>query len=491
MESHQPHVVVLPFMAQGHTIPLLDLSKALSSMGLKITIVTTPSNSPFILQSLSNHSNIHLLHLEFPPIEGLPKGCENTDQLPSLDFFLPFLQATARLKEPFKRLLARMLDARDAPICVIVDFFLGTAASACREFNIPRLVFNGMGAFAAAVCKSLCVHAPYKHVSSDSEPLHMPGMPATLRLTMGDAPGLLQVLDVENDPFIQFYMEEGRHEQESWGLIVNSFLELEPQFGKWLDSFYQNGAKAWCIGPLFLYNQQQQSHKSDCFSSNGSVDEAKGDWSGAWCMDWLDGHALSNECGSVIFVSFGTQTHIPDEQLDEIRHGLEMCGHPFVWVVRSKTWSPPQGMVDGTKGRGLIIRTWSPQRRILAHPAIGGFLSHCGWNSVVESLSVGVPILAWPMIAEQHLNAKLLVEMVGAGERIRQEAASDGAITVTREAICEGVRSLMDGENGKRVRKRATEVSQMAKAAVCDGGSSHESLKAMMKKLVSCSELCS
>lgn len=157
---------------------------------------------------------------------------------------------------------------------------------------------------------------------------------------------------------------------------------------------------------------------------------------------------------------------------------------PFLWVVRSDIWSLPDGMEERVKGKGLIIREWVDQPAILKHSAIGGFLSHCGWNSILESLSVGVPILAWPMIAEQAVNAKLVVEGLHIGVGIEKMQGADAkVIGVSREAISRGVKELMEGCQGKISREESQTLGEVARQAVKEAGSSYLSLKKLIDQL--------
>lgn len=142
-------------------------------------------------------------------------------------------------------------------------------------------------------------------------------------------------------------------------------------------------------------------------------------------------------------------------------------------------------MFSNFEGKGLIAREWVDQRQILAHRAVGGFLSHCGWNSVLESISAGVPILAWPMIAEQSLNAKLVAEGLGAGLAIKKvKDHSRLGFEVSRQAIREGVRELMlGGEKGRNAKERAQALGRVAWLAVQEGGSSYQALDKLIDQL--------
>ncbi|KAJ9184140.1 hypothetical protein P3X46_007911 [Hevea brasiliensis] len=460
------HVVIFPFMAQGHILPLLDLSKALSRQHIKVSIITTPGNAKSILNYISSYPHVYLIEIPFPTIDGLPKGCENTSQLPSMEFHLPFVNVTKQLRKPFQNILETMLESQTPPLCVISDFFLGWTLAVCRELGVPRLVFHGMGVLSMAIIKSVWVHQPHLKAKSVFDPLNLPGMKLPFTLTSADLPETINIQN-HDDPFSQLIEEVGEADANSWGVVVNSFEELERSHIPCFESFY-NGAKAWCVGPLYLHEKMEDLDKS-----NSSM-----------LMQWL----VEQTPDSVIYVSFGTQADISDTQLNEVAFGLKDSGFPFVWVVRSKAWTLPVGMEEKIKGKGLIIKEWVDQPKILSQRAIGGFLSHCGWNSVLESVSTGVPILAWPMIAEQSLNAKLIVDGLGAGVSVKREkkCGSSELVIVSREAICEGVRELMGGEKGRNARERAQALGRVARGAVQEGGSSDATLSKMIDQLRAC-----
>ncbi|KAB2610933.1 UDP-glycosyltransferase 90A1-like [Pyrus ussuriensis x Pyrus communis] len=430
-----PHVVIFPFMAQGHTIPLLDISKELSNRGLKVTIVTTPLNAPFIHSKLSNHTSITVSVVPFPYVPDLPEGCENTADLPSMDSWVPFVTATKQMKPQFETLLHDMVDGGSRPLCVISDFFLGWTLDTCRSFDIPRVVSHGMGVLPMLVLKTAPVHVQCQYQRQRQKTLDLestdllPNLALPFTLDISDLPPRFSDL---NDAFERVISEVEEVDKNSWGVIVNSFQELE----------------SWCVGPVLLYEE-------DDGSRNESVS----------CpyIKWLDGQDGS---GAAIYVSFGTQVRLSDDQMDEIAYGLEMAGYRFIWAVRSKT--------------GFLVRDWVDQRSILAHPTVGGFLSHCGWNSVMESLSMGVPLLAWPMGAEQPLNAKYVAVGLKAGLMVKREKIK----TVDRHVICEGVRELMGGEKGRRARERARVLGSTARRAVEKGGSSDKKLDELIKSLI-------
>lgn len=459
-------------MAQGHTIPLLDLSRALSRRDLKVTIITTPSNAHTIVPYISKYSNIHLREIPFPKVHGLPEGCENMSQTFSSDHLLPFLNATKLLREPFEATLRDMCQVdQDRPTCVISDSFLGWTNALCQSLGLPRVVFHGMGVFSMTVKKSMVIYQTHsksvKGNYSDDDVLEVKGVDLPFHLKRADLPNSLRETDCRVS---EFFTEAERSDLGSWAVIANSFMELDKDYVLPLESLYGNGTRVFCLGPLFLYDQME---------GDGNIGPNGPDPSEEWA-DWLNQRVDQEKY--VLYVSFGSQAKLCDEQLDELAYGLEKSGVDYIWVVRSKTWSPPSGLISGGVTKGLIVRQWVDQKWVLAHRAVGGFLSHSGWNSTLESLGYGVPILAWPMQAEQHLNAKYLVEGLKVGIGLPSASARDGRI-VRREEIREGVEELMRGVRGKQAREKAIELGRMAKRAIQVGGSSYSHLNEIIQRV--------
>ncbi|XP_031479146.1 scopoletin glucosyltransferase-like [Nymphaea colorata] len=462
-----PHLIVFPFMAQGHTLPLLDLAKMLSYQGVKVTIFTTPANAQSILHSLSQTPNVGLEVMDFPLSQNLPPHCENTNQLPSMDLFVPFYLATKRLRQPFELSLQKMVDSGDVvppPLCIISDFFLPWTLDSSSKFNIPRLVFHGLSAYATCVCKSIESNKPHKNVLSDSEAFEVPGLPTKVVLTKSQIPMPLINASDETNPFAEVVAECAQAELRSHGAILNTFLELEPLYVSHVLSRYYR--RVWCLGPVSLFNEVAERRRADVSSHVWNT-----------CTSWLD--ARGGRPASVIYASFGSQAPAANSQLTEIARGLEASGCPFVLVVRSKAWEAPAGFEERLAGRGMLLKEWAPQLMILSHPAVGGFLTHCGWNSVMESLSAGVPMLTLPLMAEQPLNEKMVVDDLGAG--IRTVTPTGGV--VARETVGRRVVELMLGEEGCRARAKAMEIGCAAKRAVGPSGSSRTSLSSLVSHL--------
>jgi len=263
----------------------------------------------------------------------------------------------------------------------------------------------------------------------------------------------------------------------SWGSICNTFEELEHSSLQHMRK--STGSPVWALGPILpssLLSSRSASNErigSD-YLHPGNEEEAE---SARACLQWLE----SQEPSTVLFVSFGSQSVISSSYMKELALGLESSQQPFIWVVRPPSEAPlnsefsaeflPEEFEERVKEkkRGFLIRKWAPQLLILSHPSTGGFLSHCGWNSVLESLSQGVPIIGWPMAADQFANSKILEEEVGVC--IEMWRGKEGELK--RETVERSVRMLMKEEKGNRARERAREIREAAMKAVSedeDGG---------------------
>lgn len=212
--------------------------------------------------------------------------------------------------------------------------------------------------------------------------------------------------------------------------------------------------------------------KSDPIASIGS-NLWKEDSTG--CMEWLDKQVAA----SVVYVNFGSITVMSAEQLLEFAWGLAGSMHPFLWVVRADLVQGsdavlPKEFLEEIEGRGVMVG-WCNQEEVLAHRAIGGFLNHCGWNSTIESIYEGVPMICWPFFAEQPTNCKYLCNEWGMGMEIGGN--------VKRGEVEAMVRELMDGEKGKEMRKRAGEWKDKARAAIMAGCSSYNNFDKLVEQM--------
>lgn len=479
----QLRVFFFPFLAYGHMIPIVDMAKLFATRGVKSTVITTPANVPHILKTIERSKNlgieIDIKTIKFSYLEaGLPEGCEiidaaSTGENASLEKTMKFFKAMTLFREPLEVLLGEC-----KPDCLVADMFFPWATDVAAKFGIPRLLFHGTSFF--SLCASVCMmqYEPYKKVSSDSEQFLVPNLPGDIKLTKQHLPAFVTG-DVETD-FSRLLKQVKESEVKSFGVVVNSFYELEPDYA---DHYRQVlGRRAWHIGPLSLCNRNVEDKALR--GKQASIDEHE-------CLKWLN----SKKPNSVVYICFGSMANFTSAQLMEIAMGLEASGQQFIWVVREEKkgeeeWLP-EGFEKRIEGKGLIIRGWAPQVLILDHEAVGGFVTHCGWNSSLEGITSGVPMVTWPVAAEQFYNEKLLSQVlkigvcVGVQKWSRLEAVGD---LVKREAVEKTVKEVMMIGNDKAEarRRRVKELGETARRAVEEGGSSFSDLNALIKELNWC-----
>ncbi|XP_065871754.1 scopoletin glucosyltransferase-like [Euphorbia lathyris] len=468
--GQQLHFFFFPFMAHGHMIPTMEMAKLFASRGVKTTIVTTTVNARSISKSIQTCKHlgfeIDIRILRFPTAEvGLPEGCENFDFIvsnPEVDLHDKFFLAATMLQDQLEMLLFEC-----HPDCLVADMFFPWATDAAAKFGIPRLVFHGFSFF--ALCAEECVrlYELDKNVSSDVEPFVIPNLPGEIRLTRKQLPEYSRQ-DQSKPELTKVLKAWKESELKSFGVIVNSFYELEPDYA----DFYTNelGRKAWHIGPVSLSNRAVE-HKG------------KREKEAHECLKWLD----SMKSDSVIYICFGTMTNFTTTQLKEIAVALEASGHPFIWVVRrekeiesDEEWLP-RGFEERNEGKRLIIRGWAPQVLILEHKAVGGFVTHCGWNSTLEGISAGKRMVTWPVTSEQFYNEKLVTDVLKIGVSVGvKEWGKFHGDEIKSEDIENGIRRVMEGEEVVEMRSRARKLGKMAREAAENGGSSYSDLDALV-----------
>ncbi|XP_009800394.1 UDP-glycosyltransferase 73C4-like [Nicotiana tabacum] len=473
----QPHFVLFPFMAQGHTIPMIDIARLLAQRGVKITILTTHLNATrfktVVDRAIESGLKIQVIHLYFPSLEsGLPEGCENFDMLPSMDLGLNFFDATKKLQPQVEDLLQEL---NPSPNCLISDMCFPWTTNVAQKFNIPRIVFHGMCCFSLLCLHNLSGWKELEKIESDKEYFQVPGLHDKIELNIVQLASIVRPRD-------SYWKELGdqirKAEDEAYGIVVNSFEDLEQEYVMGLKK--AKDKKIWTIGPVSLCNIEKQDKAER--GNKASIEEHQ-------CLKWLD----SWEENSVLFVCLGSLSRLPTQQMIELGIGLESSRRPFIWVVRHMShefqkWLVEENFEERVKGQGLLIHGWAPQVLILSHASVGGFLTHCGWNSSLEGITAGMPMITWPMFAEQFCNERLIVNvlktgvragienpvMFGEEEKVGAQVSKDDIKKVIEEVFGEE-------EEAEMRRKRAKKLGEMAKRAVEEGGSSYFNLTQLIQ----------
>ncbi|OMO81850.1 UDP-glucuronosyl/UDP-glucosyltransferase [Corchorus capsularis] len=466
-------------MSQGHLIPMIDIARLLAKQNVIVTIITTPQNaarfSAGINRDIESGLLISVQELHFPAAEvGLPEGCETVDNLPSFNLFSNFHAAMRMLQKPVEELLRGL---NPIPNCIIHDKHFTWMAEVASKFQIPRVLFDGKGCFTLLWGHNIITSKVHECVS-EGEPFVVPGLSDRIEFTTRQLPGHLN----PGSNMKEISEKVMAAEQGAYGLIVNSFEELEQEY---VESYQKiKTQKVYCVGPVSLCNKNMLDKATR--GNKGLTNEKK-------CLKFLDSWPES----SVLYISFGSLSHLTPHQLTEIGLALESSNRPFIWVIRGgnkkeemEKWLEEYGIEERVKGRGLLIRDWAPQVLILSHPSVGGFLTHCGWNSTLEGICGGVPMITWPMFAEQFFNEKLLVQILKVGVRVGVEVVvqmgeeEKSGVLVKSENVKNAIENSMDeGEEGEERRKRARNLAEMANKAVKEGGSSYLNITLLIEDI--------
>ncbi|GJN33135.1 hypothetical protein PR202_gb21702 [Eleusine coracana subsp. coracana] len=456
MANNKPHVLLIPYPAQGHVNPFLKLAKALHARGFHVTFVNTEYNHGRLLRARGPAAVAGADGLRF---ETIPDGLPPSDLDATQDIWA-LCEATRRTgPAAVKELVERVGRVEGAPpvSCVIADGAMGYVVHVAKEMGLPAYLFftpSGCGLVVYLHFDQLVKrgYVPFKDESCftngylDTPVDWIPGMLPGLRLR--DLPTFIRTTD-PNDTLVTINIKQCELDSPAAdGILLNTFDALERRA---LGAIRARLPNTFTVGPLGP-EVAPPSYLPALTSSLWRADDR--------CLAWLDGHVEAE--ASVVYVNFGSITVVTPAQMDEFAWGLAASGCPFLWVVRPDMvrdgWALPEGWEEAVAGRG-ITAAWCDQEAVLEHAATGGFLSHCGWNSTLESVRAGVPMLCWPFFSEQVTNCRYACDEWGVGLEMPRE--------VGRREVEDAVRELMGTEGrGAAARRRAAEWKAKAREAV-------------------------
>lgn len=452
---------------------MLQLAKLLHFRGFQITFVNTEFNHRRLLKSRGPESVKGLPDFRF---ETIPDGLPTLDQDRTQDIPALCKSIANNCHPPFLNLLKKL----SPPItCIVSDAVMSFSLQAAEELGIPEYAF-----YTPSACGTACylhypelIHrglVPLKDESCLSNgylDTAIDWMVGMKDMRVRHLPSFIRTTDMD-DVMLNYDLTNARNTARAKAVILNTFEELEQDALDGVRSKFSLGL--FTIGPLAkLCRQISSESPSNAIGANlWKEDEG--------CLEWLD----SREARSVVYVNFGSITVMTAEQMREFAWGLANSNHHFLWVIRPDLVSGeaailPPGFLDETEGRCLLA-SWCSQERLLDHPSVGGFLTHCGWNSMLESLSSGVPMLCWPFFAEQLTNCHYACSVWGVGMEIDKDVKRDEV-----EAL---VRVLMDGdgEKGKEMRRRAMEWKESATRAAEEEGCSYVNMEKLIQEMLHC-----
>ncbi|RWR85108.1 UDP-glycosyltransferase 76B1-like protein [Cinnamomum micranthum f. kanehirae] len=419
----RPHLVLFPLPFQGHINPMLQLATVLHSKGFSITIVHTRFNSP----NPSNYTQISFQSIE----DGLTE-----DDTENMDVIAILSHVNINCEAPFRDFLGRMLMKEGERLaCIVTDAMLHFTQGVAEEFKIKRIVLRtssaaSFGPFEAFPMLREKGYIPMQALQSEMPVVELPP------LRVKDLP---DITTANPGTFYQLLAQMVKTTRASSGVIWNSIDSLEHSALAKIQQVFQ--IPVFVVGPL---------HKYSSSSSSSLLTQDRS------CIAWLDKQAT----GSVIYISFGSLAAMDTAELAETAWGIANSEIPFLWI----------------RGRGQIVK-WAPQEEVLAHPAVGGFWTHNGWNSTIESISEGVPMLCSPHFGDQRVNARYVSHVWKLGLQLENG--------LERDQIAKAIKRLMIGTEAKEMRERIKVVKENVDNCLKEGGSSYESLNRLTNYILS------
>lgn len=362
---------------------------------------------------------------------------------------------------------------------IMVDMFCTCMIDVANEFGVPSYIFYPSGAAMLGLTLHLqTLRDDFKHDITDYKdkdvkldiPTYINPVPTKV------FPGVL----FDKEGGCEGFLDQAKRYRETKGIIINTFVELETHA-------IQALSKDSTIPPIYTAGQilnVQIKQKSEPHDN---------------LIQWLDLQPDS----SVVFLCFGSFGSFSNEQVKEIANAIERSRQRFLWSLRrppgeGKIESPgeydnfehvlPEGFLNRTSEIGKVMG-WAPQVTVLSHPAVGGFVSHCGWNSTLESIWYGVPMATWPLYAEQQVNAFKMVKELEMAVEVKMDYRKDfpyaegvSSEILGADLIQQSIKSLMDPQN--EIRKKVMEMKEKSRMALKEGGSSYSSLQCFVRNLL-------
>ncbi|KAL8231968.1 hypothetical protein R6Q57_001746 [Mikania cordata] len=432
MDEEPLHIVMFPWLAMGHLIPFFHFSKILAQKGHQISYISTPRNLeriPKIPPELSHI--IKLVPLPFPKVENLPELAESSMDIPYQkaqflkiafdqleEFTLTFLQTTTRVDWIIFDYASHWLPALASKFGVSTAYFCLFSAATQAFLGPPSLLSNDT--LLRSTAEDFCRVPEWVPFESDV----MFRLHEVIKYTEGAVGNESGVSDT-----IRFLVSI-----DSCDLVLfRTSYEFEPE---WLDLVCELYQKP--VIPIGVLPPSLETNEFDDYENWHHIKK------------WLD----EQQANSVVFVALGSEAVLSQVELSELAIGLERSGLPFFWVIRKsiiESTQLPDGFLERVKGRGVVSVEWVPQVRILGHPSIGGFLTHCGWNSAIEGLSFGRVLIFFPVMNDQGLNVRLL-----SGKKLGVEIPRDMIDgSFTSDSVSESIKLAIVSEEGKELRANA------------------------------------
>ncbi|KAK2654530.1 hypothetical protein Ddye_014386 [Dipteronia dyeriana] len=456
------HVVALPYPGRGHINPMMSLCKLLASRQpeILITFVVTEEWLGFIgSEPKPDNIRFGMIPNVIPSELGRAKD------------FSGFLEAVSTKTEaPFEE----FLDHVEYPVIAIVaDTYLVWVPGFGNRRNIPVASLWTMSASVFSIFYHFNLlekngHFPVELVERGHEIVdYIPGLPPT---RLENIPTIFHQTSKQN---LHRALECVGEVSKAHYLLFTTVYELEAQV---IDTLHAEFPfPVYAIGPAIPYSQVLNQSASAASTTTSLINSPN------YYLQWLD----SQPADSVLYVSLGSFLSVSSTQIDEIVAGVRNSGVRFLFVARGEHLTDLFKDGCGPCGDDQMVVPWCDQLRVLSHSSVGGFWTHCGFNSTLEALYAGVPMLTFPIFWDQVPNSKQIVEDWKVGWRVKRETGSDNL--VSREEISKLVKRFMDSDTDdkKEMRKRAREIQEFCQVAISEGGSSETNLEVFVNDIIS------
>ncbi|XP_021291982.1 UDP-glycosyltransferase 84B1-like [Herrania umbratica] len=465
--KQETHVLMVTLSSQGHINPMLRLGKRLVEKGLHVTLATTEFGGQRMLKASAISSTTGINFISGIRLLFFPDGFRlDYDRSNNLDHYMEYLAKIGPVK--LSNLIKEYYHDTDKKLsCIISNPFVSWVVDAALENRVPCAMLWIQPCSLYAIYYSFYNKLnPFPTLTNPDMGLELPGLPL---LHSHDLPSFV----LPTNPFRSFprllsdmFQNMKRHK---W-VLANSFFELEKEV---IDSMAEL-CPIRPVGPLVPPSLLGEDQSLDAGIEMWKPDETS--------LEWLN----NQQPASVLYVSFGSIIALPVKLMEAIATALKNTNHPFLWVVKRPEFPSadgagelPIGFEEETKNQGLIV-PWSPQTKVLAHPSIACFMTHCGWNSMLETLAAGVPVIAYPQWTDQPTNAKLIVDGLKVG--LRLQPGADGLISNKDVEDC--IKQILRGPKSEEFQKNAAVLKQAAREAMATGGSSDRNIELLVNEIV-------
>ncbi|PWA69161.1 UDP-glucuronosyl/UDP-glucosyltransferase [Artemisia annua] len=451
--NKSPHVLLIPYPSQGHMNPIIEFGKRLISKGVKVTLIPTI----YISNTIISH-NTNTASFEIEPIsDGFDEhgyaGASSSEA-----YIEKFDEVGSK---SLGGLINKLQSEGNTIDAIVYDSFIPWALDVAMEFGI-----NG-GSFFTQAC---AVNNIYYHVYKGLIPVPLvssvlvPGLP---QFECWEAPSFVHNYGPYYYPGLtNVVLNQFANIDKARWVFTNTFYKLEEEVIEWMKKMWPMKVIGPTLPSMYLDKRLEDDKDYGINLFNATHSEY---------MNWLSDKAK----GSVVYVSFGSIAQLGPEQMQEVAWGLNESNVNFLWVVRAgETEKLPKEFLELKTGKGLIV-SWCKQLDVLAHESVGCFVTHCGFNSTLEAISLGVPVVGMPQWTDQSTNGKCLEDIWGVGVRVK----ADEKGMVTRANIVSCIKEIMDGERGVVAQNNARKWMELAKEAVSEGGSSDKDIDGFICEL--------